>query len=118
MKVLAIRFCAVSEQAKSLSQFFSNIGLTEKNLGNCPSDSNEFSGAIFPAGDSWIEIWQQAEQMPAGTMLQVVVDNADEFATHAKSNGIEPQGPFDQHGEHIYFFQAPGGLPVSIQSKL
>ena len=85
-------------------------------LGSTPSDV--FSGAVFPAGESWIEMWPQSQEMPAGIMLQIVVDDADEMAARARENGLEPQGPTDAHGERIYYVQAPTGLPVSFQSKL
>ena len=115
MKVLSIRFCQVDEKAKEMARFFEQLGLQARD--EC-SDSDSFSGAVFNAGDSWIELWQKAEQMPACTMLQIVVDDADEFAVHAKSNGLSPQGPMDDHGERIYFIEAPNGLQVSFQSKL
>jgi len=52
--------------------------------------------------------------MPAGIMLQIVVDDADAWADNARKNGLEPTGPMDEHGEHIYYLNAPGGLPVSF----
>lgn len=117
MKVLAIRFYSISDQAESLARFFDGLGLTRKEHEHGDADSG-FSGAIFPAGDSWIEVWNSGPEMPAGTILQVVVDDADAFAKHATENGLSPQGPVDAHGERIYFVQAPGGLQVSFQSKL
>ncbi len=114
MKVLSIRFCQVSDKARELAGFFDKLGLPQRDMGAC--EGADFSGAIYPAGDSWIEIWQAGNEMPAGTMLQVVVDDADAFAEHARSNGLEPQGPMDAHGERIYFLQAPGGLQVAFQS--
>ncbi len=56
--------------------------------------------------------------MPAGTMLQVVVDDADAFAENAKQNGLDSQGPMDAHGERIYFIGTPTGLQLSFQPKL
>ena len=56
--------------------------------------------------------------MPAGLMLQIVVDDADAVAETAKGNGIDIQGPMEAHGEKIYFAVAPGGLSVSFQEVL
>ena len=116
MKVLGIRFCTVTEEGPALAGFLDKLGLPQRDMGQ--GDSDAFMGAVFPAGDdSWVEIWQPAEGMPAGVMLQVVVDDADAFAAHARDNGLEPQGPMDAHGERIYFLQAPSGLHVSFQSR-
>lgn len=90
--------------------FFTAVGLPIKDTGESSS------GQVFLAGDSWLEIWQSTSEMPEGTMLQIVVDDADAFAELATSNGLEPQGPFSAHGEKIYFLQAPSGLNVTIQS--
>ena len=116
MQVLGIRFCNVSENAEELAAFLGNgLGLPERDLGY---EGDGFGGAIFPAGGSWIEIWKKGPDMPAGVMLQIVVDDADAFADHAKNNGLDPSGPMDAHGERIYFIEAPGGLQVSFQSAL
>ncbi len=117
MKVLGIRFCSVSKEAKELSDFFENgLGMSKKEP-DLPS-SESFTGAILSAGCCWIEVWPESEQMPAGVMLQIVVDDADEMAKNAKENGLKVHGPTDAHGERIYFVQAPGGLPVTFQSKI
>ena len=116
MEVLGIRFCSVSAEAEALAGFLGKgLGLPQRDM-NYQGDG--FGGAIFPAGSSWIEIWKNGPQMPEGVMLQVVVDDADAFAAHAKSNGLEPSGPMDAHGERIYFIEAPGGLQLSFQSAL
>lgn len=117
MKVLGIRFCAVTEEAIPMAQFFTKgLGLPERDLGG---DADTFSGCVIPAGDaSWIEIWQKGEDMPAGFMLQVVVDDADAVAATARENGLEVKGPMEAHGEKIYFAVAPGGLSVSFQQVL
>jgi hypothetical protein len=117
MKVLGIRFCAVAEEAIPMAQFFTKgLGLPERDLGG---DADTFSGCVIPAGDaSWIEIWQKGEDMPAGLMLQIVVDDANAVAANAKKNGLEVQGPMEAHGEKIYFAVAPGGLSVSFQQVL
>ena len=115
MKVIGIRFCQVSEQAEDIAKFLADgLGLPKTGFGDSFST---FPGAVFPAGDSWIEVWPQGDGMPAGTMLQIVVDDADAWAEQARANGLEPSGPMDEHGERIYFLTAPGGLPVSFQSK-
>jgi hypothetical protein len=113
MQVLGIRYCAVSPEATEQVAFLAKLGLPK-------TDYNEggVEGAVFPAGTSWVELWKASADMPASTMLQVVVDDADAFAAHARANGLSPQGPTDAHGERIYFLQAPGGLAVSFQSKL
>jgi hypothetical protein len=118
MKVLSIRFCSVSVEAESLAKFFDALGLPRKNMDEPASDSKAFMGAVFPAADSWIEIWSKGPEMPEGIMLQIVVDDADAFAVHAKENGLNPKGPMDAHGERIYFLRAPSGLHVSFQSSL
>jgi hypothetical protein len=123
MRVLGIRFCSVSSEARQLADFFgSGLGLPTTSLTEEPAAADRggaFSGAVFPAGDhSWIEIWGEGPGMPAGTMLQIVVDDADALAAQAKANGLQPQGPTDAHGERIYFLQAPGGLAVSFQSRV
>ena len=93
MKVLGIRFCHVSTEAESLSTFLeSGLGLAKKPV---ETDDGGFMGAIFPAGDSWVEVWNEGPGMPAGTMLQIVVDDADAWAEQVRKNGIEPQGPTD-----------------------
>lgn len=119
MKVLGIRFCTVSSGAKDLAEFF------EKGLGMKPQEmpgaeeSKGFPGAVFPASDgSWIEMWDEGPGMPAGVMLQIIVDDADAWAEQAKKNGLNPQGPMDSHGERIYFYKAPADFPVSVQSKI
>ena len=116
MKVLGIRFCSVSPEAEAQAKFFGNgLGLPERKM---PVSGEEFSGAVFPAGESWIEIWPEGPGMPGGIMLQVVVDDADAWAANARRNGLKPQGPTDAHGERIYYLKAPDGLPVSFQSKV
>lgn len=115
MTVLGIRFCSVSEQASDLAACLDALGLPRKE--DTTADA-AFTGAIFPAGSSWVEVWPAGEQMPAGIMLQIVVDDADAYAEQAKRNGLAPHGPMDAHGERIYFLQAPGGLQLSFQSAL
>jgi len=117
MKLLGIRFCAVAEEAVPMAHFFTQgLGLPERDLGG---DADTFSGCVIPAGESsWVEIWQKGADMPAGLMLQLVVDDADAVAANARQNGIEVQGPMQAHGEKIYFAVAPGGLSVSFQEIL
>jgi hypothetical protein len=115
MEVLGIRVCAVAEEAQPMAEFFTKgLGLPERPLG----DGEGFHGAVIPAGTSWIEIWQKGADMPAGLMLQIVVDDADAVAQTARKNGIEINGPMQAHGEKIYFAVAPGGLSVSFQQVL
>ncbi len=116
MQVLGIRFCSVTPEAEDLAAFLAKVGLPQRDMG-VPEDAG-FQGAVFPTGNSWVEIWSAGPGMPEGIMLQVVVDDADAFAEYARSNGLEPQGPTDAHGERIYFLQAPSGLQMSFQSQL
>lgn len=120
MKVLAIRFCTVSPEAKSLAGFFSSLGVPQMDLSGVlpPQENGGFAGAIFTASESWIEVWPEGPGMTPGTMLQLVVDDSDAFAAYARGNGLSPEGPMDAHGEHIYFLKAPGGLQVAFQSAL
>ena len=112
MNVLGIRFCAVAEEAQPMAEFFTQgLGLPQRDLGG----GDSFHGAVIPAGTSWIEIWQKSADMPAGLMLQIVVDDADAVAATARKNGIDVKGPMEAHGEKIYFAVAPGGLSVSFQ---
>ena len=100
MQVLGIRFCAVAEEAQEMAEFFTQgLGLPDRDLGG----GDEFHGAVIPAGTSWIEIWNKSADMPAGLMLQIVVDDADAVAETARGNGIDVQGPMQAHGEKIYF---------------
>lgn len=98
-----------------MAEFFTKgLGLAERDLG--AGDGDDFGGCVLPAGEaSWVEIWQKGENMPAGLMLQLVVDDADAIAENAKQQGIDVQGPMEAHGEKIYFAVAPGGLSVSFQ---
>ena len=115
MRVLSIRYCSVTPQAEELAEFFRALGMQDR-MNVAPSGAAAFAGAIFPAGDSWVEVWPQRPQMPPGVMLQIIVDDADAFAEYAVSNGLTPQGPMDAHGERIYFLKGPGELQLSFQS--
>jgi hypothetical protein len=120
MKVLGIRFCCVSDEAEAIARTLDGLGLGRMEIEGAGEERfGGFPGAIFPAADgSWVEVWASGVGMPAGTMLQVVVDDADAFAEHARANGLDPQGPADAHGERIYFLPAPGGLQMTFQSRL
>jgi hypothetical protein len=121
VKILGIRFCSVSVEAEALAGLLRSLGLasTEPAIaGGNRAESSSFSGAVFPAGSSAIEVWPVGPDLPAGVLLQIIVDDAVAFAEHAKQNGLDPQGPVDAHGERIYFLQAPSGLPITFQSAL
>lgn len=123
MTILGIRFCCVSPDAPDQAAALEKLGLAPRKMempaGMPPLPEGTFPGAVFPASDgSWIELWKDGPGMPAGTMLQIVVDDADAYAATAKSNGLEPHGPTDAHGERIYFLMLPGGLAATFQSKL
>ncbi len=118
MTLKGIRFVHVAPPAEA-----GGIAETFEALGLAPTEFPEAAGmpgAIFTTADqaSWAEFWHEADGMPAGTMLQLVVDDADAMADTARKNGLDPQGPLDAHGERIYFLTLPGGLPMSFQSKL
>jgi len=115
---LSIRFCAITPEADQLVEFL-GLGLGFPCVAKPLSEEPDaVTGGIFEAGDSWIEIWPEGEQMPAGVMLQVVVEDADAVAEHARANGLDPRGPMIAHGEKLYYLLAPGGLAMTIQSKL
>ncbi len=116
MKVLGIRFCQVSSESEAFANFLGDgLGWHAKDIG---MDGDTFGGAVFPAGDSWVELWPSNDPNSSMTMLQLVVDDADAFAENARKNGLDPQGPTDAHGERIYMITAPGGMAMSFQSKL
>ena len=116
MKLLGIRFCCVEDDADPMLSFFNN-GL---GLKNTFEDHEGFKGGVFPnqSEDSWIEIWEASEQMPKGIMLQLFVDDVDEYAEHAKKQGLSINGPFEAHGEKMFYVVAPNGMSMSVQSKL
>ncbi|MEZ5459274.1 MAG: hypothetical protein R3E65_08185 [Steroidobacteraceae bacterium] len=117
MKVLGIRYCAVSPDARAIAKFLGEgLGMPQRDLGLDATAG--FPGAVFPAGDSWVEVWPAGPGMPALTMLQVVVDDADAWASQARANGLNPQGPTDAHGERIYSLEGPGGFQITFQSSL
>ncbi|RED17841.1 hypothetical protein [Pontivivens insulae] len=116
MTLLGIRFCHVAEDgiAGQMADALRGLGLSETDMGGA---GDAFSGAVFPSeGKSWVELWAAADGMPAGTMLQFVVDDADAHADLARAAGLEPQGPMDMHGERIYHLTLPGGLPCAFLS--
>lgn len=116
MKPLGIRFCQVAPLGDSagLAEMLRRLGMEENDMGA----DDGFIGAIFPTQDnSWVEMWPEAEGVPNGFMLQILVEDADAVAQEARDNGLSPAGPVDAHGERIYYLTAPGGLPVSFQSK-
>jgi len=117
MKPLGIRFCRVApaQDSAGLAEMLRRLGMDENDMG----ETGGFAGAVFPTQDnSWIEMWPEADGIPNGFMLQIVVEDADAVAEEAKANGLKPVGPVDAHGERIYYLTAPGGLPVSFQSVL
>lgn len=50
-------------------------------------------------------------------VLHVMVDDADEFAVLAKSNGLELEGPMIQEDKRVYTLLAQEHVPVKIQSE-
>jgi hypothetical protein len=119
MTATAMRLCCVSEQAEALVVTFDRLGLNRRPIADCnPSPGEGFRGAIYAIGNGWIEVWPAGEGMPAGIMIQLVVDDADAVAAAAREGGLAPQGPMDAHGERIYLLAAPGGLQLAFQSPL
>lgn len=123
MKVIGHRFVHVAsrEDAKGFNAMLQNLGISPIDLeAKLGESASAFEGNVYEAGSdiSLIQIWAEGEGMPAGTMLQIIVDDADAFAAHARSNSLEPQGPFEMHGERVYMLSAPDGLPVSFQSAV
>jgi hypothetical protein len=60
VKVIGIRFCAVSPEAQELADFLGNgLGLPQMAQGGAGADTDTFRGAVFPAGESWIEVWPE-----------------------------------------------------------
>lgn len=119
MEVKSIRFCAITPEADQLVEFLGlgfGFPCIAKPLRDGDPDSPQ--GGLFPAGDSRVEVWPEGDGMPAGIMLQMVVDDADAYAEQAKSQGIQVQGPMEAHGERIYYVLAPGGLAMTVQSPL
>lgn len=115
----SIRFCAITPEADQLVEFL-GLGLGFPCLARplLPTDPDSPKGGLFPAGESRVEVWPEGEGIPAGIMLQVVVDDADAVAAVARSQGLEPQGPMEANGERIYYLLAPGGLAMTFQSPL
>jgi hypothetical protein len=119
MKVLGFRLCTVSTEAPKLASFLDAIGFERHPLeGGARNADGPFTGAVFAAGESWLAMWPPSADMPTGLMLQVVVDDADAFAAHAREQGLSPVGPTDSQNKRLYFLQAPTGLQISIQSRL
>ncbi|MCD5325233.1 MULTISPECIES: VOC family protein [Pontibacillus] len=113
MKVLGYRYGEVSEHSEAMVDFLQN----KLGLKNSWEDTEDYRGGIFKAGESWLEFWHKNECMNALTMLQIVVDEGDDFASFAKEQGVEIHGPIEENGEKIYSVQAPNGMPVTIVSS-
>ena len=118
MQPRSIRLCAITPEADALVEFL-GLGL------GFPCEARELSddpdapkGGLFHTQDgSRIEVWPEGTGMPAGMMLQVEVDDADEAAAYARRQGLAPKGPMEADGERMYYLLAPGGLAMTIQSK-
>lgn len=123
MTIRGIRYCQVlsADDAETLARWLGELGwgLTPRAMATAPAT---FEGAVFPSVESpdvtWAEIWPEGEGMPVGTMLQVVVDDADAYAKVARGNGVRVEGPMDMFGERIYFAEAPTGTKVAVLSKV
>ena len=117
MQFRSLRFCHVAPEgtARQIAEVLERLGLE-----NTFEDGAPFPGAVFPSdeGGSWVEVWAEGEGMPAGTMLQIVVDDADAMARRARDAGFELMGPMEAYGERIYALTLPGGLQMAFLSKL
>ena len=114
MKVIGIRFCQVSEQAREIAAFLGEggLGLPKTDFGDT---GDQFSGAVFPAGQSWVEIWPQAEGMPAGTMLQIVVDDADAWAAQARTRPLSTKRMLScPSAEHVRELPPDDNFPSAL----
>ena len=115
MKVLSMRFCSTEADCDPTIAFFEKLGLPTLEM---PAEAAAFPGKIFTAGESWLEFWKEGPGMEKGIMLQIIVDDAEAFVKQAKDNGLDAQGPMEMHGERVYFFKTPSGMPVSVNQKL
>lgn len=113
MKPTSIRLCQVSAEYPALKDFY----VRQLGFDPAPSDHEE-EGVLIEAGGSRLELWPASDAMPAGTMLQITVDDADAWAEQARANGAELHGPFEAHGERMYALTSPDGRPVTVQSTL
>ncbi len=127
MKLLGHRlsFVGTDEQSLAMTKILASLGLEPRNIYSKQMletehlSDDDFSGAVFAADDiNWIEIWSELPNLPKGFMLQLIVDDADAFADHARQNGLDPQGPVEANGEKIYYLMTPIGLPISFQNIL
>lgn len=125
MKFLGHRlsFVGSAPESLALAKTLASLGISPRDIyakdmqGTKTLADEDFSGAVFAADEiNWIEIWAELPNLPKGFMLQLIVDDADEFAEHARKNGLAPQGPVEAHGEKIYYIMTPIGLPISFQS--
>ena len=117
MALRAIRFCHVApeETARQIAELLTALGLD-----NTLEDGAPFPGAVFPSAEagSWVEIWAEGAGMPVGTMLQLVVEDADAVAEKARALGHALMGPIEAYGERIYAMTLPGGLSMAFLSKI
>ena len=115
MTIKGIRFCLVADEAELIAeQMMDKDGFAAENSGG---PQGNFSGAVFQAGDSRIEVWPGAEAMRPVSMLHIVVASANEWSEKARGAGARIKGPFSAHGECIYSLELPGEMVVSVQSK-
>jgi hypothetical protein len=112
MNVLGYRYVTVTEHSMEMVDFLENkLGIPN---GRKETDDNQ--GGVFTAGDSQLEFWRKSDCMPESVMLQLIVDDADEFAEFASARGVKLDGPMLEQGEKIYALTAPDGMPVTIHS--
>ncbi|MDX8288815.1 hypothetical protein SLL00_03380 [Metabacillus indicus] len=112
MNVLGYRYVTVSEHSMEMADFFQN----KLGIPNGREETADNQGGVFTAGDSQLEFWKKSDCMPESVMLQIIVDDADEFAEFASARGIKLDGPMFEEGEKIYALTAPDGMPLTIHS--
>ncbi|KHE68565.1 hypothetical protein [Halobacillus sp. BBL2006] len=113
MKLLGYRHVTVSGEDQMVD-FLEN----EPTLSNSYFKTEKSPGTVFKRENSWLELWTRTTHMPEKMMLQLIVDDADEFARYAKTNGVVLHGPMEEDGKRIYSIISPGRMPVTIQSAI
>ena len=111
MDIKSIRFCEVHGNSSALRE-------TLKTAGFSPREGVAGGDVFGTLGDSWIELWDQTPDMPAGIMLQIIVEDAQAWADQARERGVEIHGPFDAHGERMFMLGNSTGMQITVQSKI
>ncbi|MEK3807107.1 hypothetical protein MHB63_11250 [Bacillus sp. FSL H8-0547] len=113
MNVLGYRYVTVSEHSMEMADFLEN----KLGIPNRRKETDDHYGGVFAAGASQLEFWKKSDCMLESVMLQLIVDDADEFAEFASARGVKLDGPMFEQGEKIYALTAPDGMQVTIHSE-